>query len=628
MYVIGTAGHVDHGKSTLVTALTGINPDRLKEEQARSMTIDLGFAWMQLTDGETVGLVDVPGHRDFIENMLAGVGGIDAALFVIAADEGVMPQTREHLAILDLLGIKGGIIALTKCDLIDDPEWMEMIDQDIHRLVTATVLESAPILRVSARTGQGLDELVTVLEGLLHTIPPKPDLGKPRLGVDRVFTMPGFGTVVTGTLIDGSLRVGDEIEIQPSGQRCRVRGLQTHKQKVESAGPGQRTAANLSGVDHDQVRRGEVLTHPGQFKPTRRLDAWIKVLPDVQAEIKHLAEVKVFCGTTETNARLRVLEGNAIPVGQTGWIQLELEEPILAVKQDRFILRRPSPARTIAGGIILDPHPLDKHKHNDGSVLSHLNLLMTGTPGEHFLEWLNRQKPVPLAELLGRAPYPKEELMDYIHQLLLEDRLMPLVVAEGIDQVIYLDKQVYLVLWEQARKIINNCHTENPLRPGLRVDTLKQKLAVETRLFQALLTRWSNDGLIGMRESFVGLGGFQVRYSAAQARQMEALLSQFTQSPSSPPSRKQAVDTVGEDVYRSMLETGVLRQVSEEVVFRETDYQLRREEIVRFMAGHNTISIAEVRDLFQTSRKYAQALLEYLDKTGVTIRDGDMHKLK
>src|SRR5512142_408463 len=281
MRVIGTAGHVDHGKSTLIAALTGTHPDRLKEEQAREMTIELGFGWLNLPNGEEVGIVDVPGHRDFIENMLSGIGGIDAALLVIAADEGVMPQTREHLAILDLLEIPAGIIVLTKIDLAPDPAWLDLVEIDIRTAVSGTVMSNAPIVRAAARTGAGLDTLLSSLEALLGQKPARLDLNRPRLPIDRVFSMSGFGTVVTGTLLDGQLALGDEVEILPSGQKGRVRGLQTHKRKEETAVPGSRTAVNVSGIETESVQRGEVLVHPDQYQPTRRIDARFHLLKDI-----------------------------------------------------------------------------------------------------------------------------------------------------------------------------------------------------------------------------------------------------------------------------------------------------------------------------------------------------------
>src|SRR6202142_1946836 len=380
MRVIGTAGHVDHGKSTLIAALTGIHPDRLKEEQAREMTIDLGFGWLTMPDGEEIGIVDVPGHRDFIENMLAGVGGIDAVLLVVAVDEGVMPQTREHLAILDLLQIPAGLIVLTKTDLITDKDWLDAIEADVRTAVKDTVLNDAPVVRVSARTGSGLNGLKITLSEILHQKPARPDLGRPRLPIDRVFSISGFGTVVTGTLSDGHLTVGDEIQILPSGLTGRVRGLQTHKKKEDRALPGTRTAVNISGLGTDQIRRGEVLIHPGQYRVTRRLDARFRLLADASSAIQHNTEVKVFLGTAETVAALRLLGKEELQPGQEGWIQLELRDPVVAVRGDRYILRRPSPSETLGGGAIVDAQPRNRHKRFGNEILKSLSSLAKGSP--------------------------------------------------------------------------------------------------------------------------------------------------------------------------------------------------------------------------------------------------------
>jgi len=304
MRVIGTAGHVDHGKSTLIEALTGMNPDRLKEERERQMTIDLGFAWMDLPSGEQVGIVDVPGHRDFIENMLAGIGGIDAALFVVAADEGVMPQTREHLAILDILQISTGLVALTKIDLIEDQDWLDLVEEDVRQVLTGTVLEDAPLVRVSAKNGEGIPKLLDLLDEILAERPPRQDLGRPRLPVDRVFSIAGFGTVVTGTLSDGHLRVGEEVEILPSRTQGRIRGLQTHKRKEDLALPGSRTAVNISGVTLEEIKRGDIVAHPGDYQPTRRVDVKFHLLKDASLTLKHNTEVKLFVGATEVLSRV------------------------------------------------------------------------------------------------------------------------------------------------------------------------------------------------------------------------------------------------------------------------------------------------------------------------------------
>jgi len=339
MWVVGTAGHVDHGKSTLVEALTGVHPDRLKEEKQREMTIELGFARLDLPNGEKVGIVDVPGHRDFIENMLAGVGGIDAVLFVVAADEGIMPQTREHLAILDLLQVKTGILVLTKVDLVPDHEWLALVEQEVREFCQGTFMQNAPLVRVSAVTGEGIEELKTAIAGMLAGTPPKMDVGKPRLPVDRVFTIAGYGTVVTGTLIDGQVSVGDEIQVLPAGQKGRIRGIQNHNQKINTAQPGSRAALNLSGIEKKDVQRGDVIAHTGDYLTTTRLDAAIHLIRDIEVGIQHNAEVKLFLGASEVEGHVRLLGKDHLSPSEDGFAQLELAHPVVAVVGDRFILR-------------------------------------------------------------------------------------------------------------------------------------------------------------------------------------------------------------------------------------------------------------------------------------------------
>ncbi|HUQ42400.1 MAG TPA: selenocysteine-specific translation elongation factor, partial [Candidatus Limnocylindrales bacterium] len=354
--VVGTAGHVDHGKSTLITALTGIDPDRLREERERGMTIDLGFAWLTTPSGIDIGIVDVPGHQDFIRNMLAGVGSIDAVILVIAADEGVRPQTREHLAILELLGIERGVIALTKRDLVDD-EWAELVRTEVRTATSATPLANAPMIEVSATARTGLRELVAALEDVLGATPARRDTGRPRLPVDRAFTMTGFGTVVTGTLIDGALEVGDEVELVPSSLRARVRGLQTHRRTIDRATPGSRVAVNLAGVDKAEVERGMVVVRAGTIASTTSVALRLTVLPSASAAVGHDEQVKVHAGTAEVMARVNLLEGAEIAAGARAWVQLRLAKALAVAVGDRVVVRRPSPSETLGGGIITDLAP-------------------------------------------------------------------------------------------------------------------------------------------------------------------------------------------------------------------------------------------------------------------------------
>ena len=636
MRVIGTAGHVDHGKSTLVQALTGIHPDRLKEEREREMTIDLGFAWLKLPDGEDVGVVDVPGHRDFIENMLAGVGGIDAALFVIAADEGIMPQTREHLAILDILQVPGGVVALTKIDLVDDPDWLALVEEDVRSYLAGTVLGDAPIVPVSARTRQGLPDMLNALSSCLSQRPPRPDLGRPRLPVDRVFTMPGFGTIVTGTLIDGSLRQGDELEIYPTGLRGRVRGLQTHKHKEEMAVPGSRTAVNISGVDVDQVLRGSVIAHPGDYQPSRRMDVLFRLLPDVSQVLEHNTQVKLFLGAAEVQARLRLLGSEQLIPGEHGWLQLELDQPLVAVRGDRYILRRPSPGETLGGGMVVDPHPKGRHKRFAAEVIASLEALAQGDPADILLQALFSLGTAPINEIIDRSHLDDQVARDAINTLLAAGTLVPLENSSTpalAPNSLVTSLGAWNALSARAVHEVTTYHHNYPLRRGLPREELKSRLklppgAIGARLFIAAMRKLSAAGLLEEAGPLVLQPGFTIRFNPQQQRQVDALMSRFSAAPFAPPSIKECQAEIGEELFTALVEQGDLVTLSAEVVFRRQDYEKMIAEIRRLLQARGTLTAAEARDHFNTSRRYILALLEHLDAIGVTRRDGDLRRLK
>lgn len=623
MHVIGTAGHVDHGKSTLVQALTGINPDRLREEQEREMTIDLGFAWLTLPNGESVGIVDVPGHRDFIENMLAGVGGIDAALFVIAADEGVMPQTREHLAILDLLRIPGGVVALTKIDLIDDPDWLELVQADVSEALQGTVLDGAPIIPVSARTGQGLAELTAALQEVLARTPPRPDRGRPRLWIDRVFTIGGFGTVVTGTLVDGHLEVGQEVEILPRGLRARIRGLQTHKTRIQRAVPGSRVAINLTGISKQDLARGDLVTTPGWLRPTTLTDVRLDLLRDAPFPLKHNAFVKFFCGSAETVARVRLLGTETLAPGESGWVQLELDDPLPLVRGDRFIIRVPSPAVTVGGGEVVDPNPGRKHRRFRPEVLARLETLARGTPAEVLLQTLERRGPLTVRDLLEvsglgeAAPEALAELFSTGDAVVLD------AVPEPAPARLVVSRSWWSATTARMRDELAAYHARYPLRPGMSREELRSALRLDPRAYNGLLARAAADGLIVDEAATVRLPEHQVRFTPQQQQAVDDLLARFRAAPYATPSVKEAAALVGEEVLGVLLARGDLVQVSPEVLFLRETYEEMVERIRAHIQQQGSITLAQVRDLFQTSRKYAQALLEYLDGVGVTRRVGD-----
>lgn len=644
MRVIGTAGHVDHGKSTLITALTGINPDRLKEEQEREMTIDLGFAWLTLPDGEEIGIVDVPGHRDFIENMLAGVGGIDAALLVIAADEGVMPQTREHLAILDLLQISAGLVVLTKIDLIDDPDWLELIESDVRQALKDTVLADAPIIRVSSKTKTGFPELLETLGLLLQERPTRLDLGRPRLPVDRVFSIPGFGTVVTGTLTDGRLNLGEEVVILPTGLRGRVRGLQTHKKKEEIALPGSRTAVNISGVNVDQITRGEVIAHPGQYQPTRMLDVRFRLLPDVSGPLRHAGEVKLFIGTSETIANVRLLGTEVLAAGQEGWLQLELRHPVVAVRGDRYILRRPSPGETLGGGVVVDPQPKRRHKRFDEAAIQSLEALAQGSPADVLVQTSIALGPAPVKEVVKRArlealPQGRsagdagrgvQNAAAALEEALSSNQIIALEAGDpspSSDLLIMAQIQ-WSTLKDQARQIVEAYHRNFPLRRGMPREELKSRLKLTPRVFNASVRKLAAEGVLTEAGSWVARSGHEIRFDSGQQAAVKRLAARFTQSPYSPPTIKECQAETGEEVFNALVEQGDFLAVSSEVVFRKSDYDGMLAKIRQAIQEKGQISVADVRDLFDTSRRYALALMEHLDSIGVTVRDGDSRRLK
>jgi selenocysteine-specific elongation factor len=630
MRVIGTAGHVDHGKSTLIAALTGTHPDRLKEEQAREMTIELGFGWLTLPNGEEIGIVDVPGHRDFIENMLAGIGGIDAALLVIAADEGVMPQTREHLAILDLLQIPAGLIVLTKTDLAPDPAWLDLVEMDIRSVVADTVMQAAPLVRVSAKTGLGLDDLLQSLTQLLEAKPARLDLGRPRLPIDRVFTMSGFGTVVTGTLSDGVLSVGDEVHILPSGLAGRVRGLQTHKKKEEISQPGSRTAVNISGIAMEDVQRGQVVVHPHQYQSTRRLDARFRLLKDASSALKHGSEVKVFVGASETIAMLRLLGVEELLPGEAGWIQLELRDPVVTVRGDRYILRRPSPGETLGGGMIVDHQPKGRHKRMDESVLKSLESLSQGSPSDVLFEAALALNAASLKEMVARSRLESAPAGEALTELLASGKLV--LLEEGAPSITSDLVALALPHWNSLREktlqIVAAYHQGFPLRRGIPREELKSKLKLQPRIFNALLKKLVAGRLLTDTSAFLADPSHEVRFDGGQQAKAQALLRQFAASPYAPPSVKECQAEVGEELLNALVDSGQLIAISQEVIFRKSDYEVMQAKVRAALTQNGQITLAEVRDLFNTSRKYAQALLEYLDATGVTMRAGDFRKLR
>lgn len=620
MPVIATAGHVDHGKSALVEALTGIHPDRLKEEQIREMTIDLGFAWLTLPDGETVGIVDVPGHMDFIENMLAGVGGIDAALLVIAADEGVMPQTREHFAILTLLEVCNGVVALNKIDLVDE-EWRALVEEDVRAMLRGTCWEEAPIIPVSARTGEGLERLVEALQGILRSRPPRPDLGRARLSIDRAFTMPGFGTVVTGTLLDGCFRVGEEVELWPAGRRARIRGLQSYRRRVEQALPGSRTAINLSGVAPEDLRRGDWVTVPGVFQPTELLDVYLIHWEGSPRPLPHFAEVKFFHGAAQIMARVRLLDREDLQPGESGLAQIVLSRPTIAAPGDRFILRWPSPSMTLGGGEILDVHPGRRHRRFRPEVLSSLHALYRADPIARLRLWLERAGLLTLPEASMRLALPAARARELLERLSAEGAAVPL--GESLWAAPNWQDRAVRQLVEQVEAY----HRQNPLRRGMPREEARSRLGWPSAVFEAAVRAAVMEGFLEESGPLIRRSGFTVRLDEAQQQQVETWLARIRQDPWHPPNPREIEAGLGRELFQVLLDEGRLVRLSDEVVLLEETWREAVERIRAHLQTHGTISAAEARDLLGTSRKIAVAVLEQMDALGITRRVGDVRVL-
>ncbi len=611
MFVLGTAGHIDHGKSALVHALTGIDPDRLAEEKERGMTIDLGFAWLKLPSSREVGIVDVPGHERFVKNMLAGVGGIDLALLVIAANEGIMPQTREHLAIIDLLGIARGVVAITKKDLVDK-ETLAVVRLETEELIKPTTLAQAPITTVSAVSREGLDELISVIDELLGSTTPRKDLGRARLPVDRVFTMAGSGTVVTGTLVDGSLSVGEEVEIVPAGLKSRLRGLQMHKNRIDVAHPGSRVAANLVGLNTSQLKRGDVLTTPGWLKPTTLLSARLRLIAYLHRPLRHNTSVSFHTGSAEAMAKLRLLESDEFKPGETTWGQLSLDRPLAVVNGDHFIIR--STTETLGGGRVVEAQAKRLRRYRP-DVIQRLKVRQEGSPEEVILALLAAKPRWELTTLLTQSNLPAAEAKLVIEALIKQGEVVR--IGRGEAQLLFT-KSGWESMAQQAVCLVQDYHRRFPTRVGIPKVELNNKLGTGANS-PLILSRLIDEGVLAAEKLVVRLPTHHVQLNAGQQAKVDAFLRSLAQSPYAPPN-----DLIPEtDLLNLLVQRGEVVKVSESVVLAASAYNEIVAKVTDHIKRQGKITLAEVRDMFGTSRKYAQAFLEYLDSKKITRRVGD-----
>lgn len=627
--IIGTAGHVDHGKTCLIRALTGIETDRLREEKKRGITIELGFAYLDLPDGSRAGIIDVPGHEKFVRNMLAGAGGIDLALLIVAADEGVMPQTVEHLGILSLLEIRHGIIVMTKTDMVD-ADWREMVADDIRQQVQGTFLEEAPLLQVSSYTGEGIEELrqeifrqVEQLGGKKLSIPF-------RIPVDRVFSMEGFGTVITGTMIEGQLSEGEEVMLYPSGKPGKVRNIQVHSQNVDTAYAGQRVAVNFSNLKKADIQRGDVVAPPGTMHTTMMVDVRLNMLKDAARAIKNTSRLHFYHGSREVLCKAVLLEGDALEAGQSGYAQLRLEEEVAVKAGDHFVVRFYSPLETVGGGVVLDPCPF-KHKRGDEDVLEGLQVLEQGSLEEKIEQGIKEASPHyrPLRFIAVQFGASLEEAKQAA------ERLAQAGKAARITEELYLHQSFLETQGKRLSAILREYHTANPLKEGMKKEELRSRFLPrqEQAVADGLLAYYERAERIKFTNGMASLFKFKVKFDEEAARITEAMEKIYKDAAYAPPATEEVLATAGKDakkcqqVHAALVGAGTLVRMDAQICFHREHYDKAVELICNKAREQGQITLAEVRDLLGTSRKYAIALLETLDREKVTKKVGDARVL-
>ncbi len=629
--ILGTAGHIDHGKTSLIKALTGIDTDRLKEEKQRGITIELGFAHFELPGGQILGIVDVPGHEKFIKNMVAGATGIDLVALVIAADEGVMPQTREHLEICELLKVRHGLVVLTKIDMVES-DWLELVREDVSEYLSGTFLADSPMVGVSSVTGQGLEELTEVLDKMAQEIPEKEDGHIFRVPVDRVFTMKGFGTVITGTSMSGKIRTGDEITIYPQGISSRIRGLQVHNRGVNDARAGLRTAVNLQGVEKAVIRRGDILATKDSLRPTYMVDVSLDLLPSAPRKVKNRARVRFHSGTSEIMARVVLLDRDELKPGESCFAQIRLDEPTAVLKNDRYVLRSYSPVRTIGGGEVLNALPGRKKKRFSDPVLREMKSLHTGELSEliELFVSLGRFQGVEQGELPFLTNTGKKKLDDILKKLMAQKRLAQYDKERGV--LIHAD--FLQKAKEEILDTLSRYHKDYPLKIGFLKEELRSRTTGSNnpKLFNYMVNQLTQEGVIVQEKEIVRLKDHQVILAQDQEETRQKLGKIYSKRGLQPPYVKEWKDefpgNTGPEVLEVMAKEGVLLKVTEELYFDQEAIEKLEGRLVDFLKEYGEITTPKFKEMTGTSRKYTIPLLEYFDRTQVTVRVGDSRILR
>jgi len=631
--IVGTAGHIDHGKTTLIKALTGRNTDRLKEEQERGISIDLGFTYFELPRGKRVGIIDVPGHEKFIKNMLAGVAGIDIVMLVIAADEGVMPQTVEHLAILDLIGVDKGFVVLTKTDLVDE-EWIEMVKEDIREKLAGTFLEGAPIVPVSSTKKTGIDEVINLIDKLSMEIEDRQVDDMPRLPIDRVFSVQGFGTVVTGTLLSGLINVGDEVEIFPKNIIGRIRSLQVHGVNTETAYAGQRVAINLAGVKKDDIERGDVVAPVNSMKATNMLDVKVKAIDSIDRIIENRTRLRLYIGTKEVLTRIVLLDREELNPGEEAYAQLRLEESVVAKRGDRFILRFYSPMFTIGGGEILEPNPAKKKRY-DQKAIEELKIKEKGDLKDVIEKIiLDNSKAFPtIKEISKSTAMLEEKVMMDVNNLKEEGKVVLFNLTKDL-HVIHMDYYNYI-----KSMILNHLeqyHKRFPLRIGVLKEEIRSKYLNNAKplVGEKLIDLLIKEGCIEQRNESLCLKGFEIKYDERQKRIKEDIIDIFRKASFSTPKKEELINKMAyvdekevEEVFGSLINSGEIIKLSEDIYLYKENIEKAIALLKEYLDENGFVTVAQFRDILNTNRKTALALLEYFDYLKITKRDGDKRTL-
>ena len=626
--IIGTAGHIDHGKTTLIRALTGRNTDRLREEQERGISIELGFTYFDLPSGKRAGIIDVPGHEKFIKNMLAGVIGIDIVILVIAADEGVMPQTKEHLAILDILGIKKGFIALTKQDLVDE-EWQELVTEDIGNAVKGTFLEGAEIIPVSSTKGIGLDKVVEKIDKLADEVEERDNTDMPRLPVDRIFSISGFGTIVTGTLISGTFKVGEEIQVFPGNKVGRIRSLQVHDLDASIVYAGQRVAVNIAGLKKSEIVRGDVIGPIGSMQETSLLDVKLRLLKDIPKIIENRARLRLYIGTKEVLCRVVFLDRENLSPGESCYAQLRLEESIVAKRGDKFILRFYSPMFTIGGGEILESNP-SKKKRYDEKVLEELSIKEKGESKEVLEKIIkDRSSEFPSAkELSVITVMPQEKVIEEIKKLEKDNKVLAFQQGKELF-VVHVD--YYQLLKNSIINELKNYHMKKPLKPGISKEELRSKYLnkIKPKLSDSFINYLISEKIIEQNGESICLKGYEVKYNEMQEKIRHEILKIYLEEGFTPSKKGEIVEKIRynidevEQVFDSLVDNGEIIKLKEDLFIHKDMFLESIEKAKLFVKSNGYITVSDFRDILNTNRKMSMALLEYFDQRKITKRIED-----